>query len=62
MKAAVYRRYGPPDVLRIEDVEIPVPGDDQVLIAVRAAAVNPMDGYFMCGSPYLVRQIGRAHV
>ena len=39
MKAAVYNR----DILRIEDVEKPIPGDDQVLIKVRATSVNPLD-------------------
>jgi NADPH:quinone reductase-like Zn-dependent oxidoreductase len=43
MKAVVYDRYGPPDVLRIEDVERPVPKDDEVLIRIRAAAVTRAD-------------------
>jgi NADPH:quinone reductase-like Zn-dependent oxidoreductase len=43
MKAAVYSKYGPPDVLQIRDVEKPVPDDDEVLIKVRAASVNPID-------------------
>src|SRR5215469_13872168 len=47
MKAAVYTRYGPPDVVQIMDVERPVPKDNQVLIRVRAASVNPLD----CGIP-----------
>ncbi len=37
MKAAVYTRYGPPDVVQITDVEKPVPKDNEVLIKVRAA-------------------------
>ncbi len=37
MKAAVYSRYGPPDVLQIRDLEKPVPKDNEVLIEVRAA-------------------------
>jgi NADPH:quinone reductase-like Zn-dependent oxidoreductase len=37
MQAVVYDRYGPPDVLRLEDVERPAPGDDEVLVRVRAA-------------------------
>ena len=43
MRAVVYDRYGPPDVLRIEDVERPVPQDDEVLVRVRAAAVTRAD-------------------
>jgi 2-desacetyl-2-hydroxyethyl bacteriochlorophyllide A dehydrogenase len=43
MRAVVYDRYGPPDVLRIEDVERPAPKDDEVLVKVHAATVNRMD-------------------
>jgi NADPH:quinone reductase-like Zn-dependent oxidoreductase len=57
MKAAVYRRYGPPNVIQINEVEKPVPNDNQVLIEVRAASVNPYDWHFMRGTPYLVRII-----
>src|SRR6266849_10043898 len=56
MKAAVYTRYGPPDVVvQIADVEKPVPKDNEVLIQVRAASVNPLDWHFMRGTPYFVR-------
>jgi NADPH:quinone reductase-like Zn-dependent oxidoreductase len=55
MKAIVYHDYGPPDVLRCEEVEKPVPGDDEVLIRVRAAAINPLDAHLMRGRPYLAR-------
>lgn len=55
MKAAVYTRYGPPDVLQVRDVEKPVPKDNEVLIQVRAASVNPLDWHFMRGSPYFIR-------
>src|SRR5215467_225474 len=54
MKAAVYTRYGPPDVVQIEDVEKPVPKDDEVLIKVRAASANPLD-CVVRGTPFLVR-------
>lgn len=52
MKAIVYDRYGSPDVLRYEEVDRPVPGDGEVLIRVRAAALNPIDWHFMRGAPY----------
>jgi NADPH:quinone reductase-like Zn-dependent oxidoreductase len=55
MKAAVYSRYGPPDVLQIRDVEKPVPKDNEVLIKVRAASVNPLDWRLLRGRPYIVR-------
>ena len=43
MRAAIYTRYGPPDVVQVKEVEKPVPKDDEVLIKVRTAAVNPAD-------------------
>lgn len=55
MKAAVYTRYGPPDVVQIKDFEKPVPKDNEVLIKIRAASVNPYDWHFMRGTPYVVR-------
>jgi len=54
MKAIVVSKYGPPDVLKCEEVEKPTAGDDQVLIKVRAASVNPLDR-MMRGKPYLIR-------
>jgi NADPH:quinone reductase-like Zn-dependent oxidoreductase len=54
MKAVVCRNYGPPDVLKFEEIEKPVPGDDEVLIRVRAASVNPVDRLFR-GAPYVLR-------
>ncbi len=55
MKAVVYRCYGSPDVLTFEDVEKPVPADDEVLVRVHAASVNPLDWHYMRGSPYIMR-------
>jgi NADPH:quinone reductase-like Zn-dependent oxidoreductase len=55
MKAFVYTRYGPPDVLQLKEVATPAPADNQVLIRVRAASVNPLDWHFMRGEPYFIR-------
>jgi NADPH:quinone reductase-like Zn-dependent oxidoreductase len=49
MKAIVYREHGPPDVLRYEDVDKPTLGNDEVLLEVRAAALNPLDWWLMTG-------------
>ena len=55
MRAVIYCDYGPPEVLTLQDVERPVPDDDQVLVRVRAAAVNPLDWHYMRGTPYIAR-------
>ena len=55
IKAYFYRDYGSPDVLRLEEIDKPVPADDQVLVRVRAASVNPLDWHYMEGTPYIVR-------
>jgi NADPH:quinone reductase-like Zn-dependent oxidoreductase len=55
MKAAVYTRYGPPDAIQITDVEKPVPKDNEVLLKVRAASVNPLDAGLMKGKPHSFR-------
>jgi NADPH:quinone reductase-like Zn-dependent oxidoreductase len=55
MKAIVHRCYGPPDVLKFEDIEKPVPADNEVLVKVHAAAVNPLDWHYMRGTPYIMR-------
>jgi len=57
MKAIVYHNYGPPDVLKCEDVEKPVPKNNEILIKVRAASLNPLDWHFLRGTPYVVRII-----
>jgi NADPH:quinone reductase-like Zn-dependent oxidoreductase len=58
MKAIVQDRYGTADVLEIRDVEKPQPGDDEVLIRVHAAGVDPGVWHLMTGQPYLVRVMG----
>src|SRR5689334_19456545 len=55
MKAIVQDRYGSPEVLRLEDVDTPVPGDRDVLVRVHAASVNARDWHLMRGDPYLAR-------
>src|SRR5688500_16790842 len=55
MRAVVFCEFGPPEVLSVESIEKPVPDDDQVLIRIRAAAINPVDWHFMRGTPYIGR-------
>ena len=55
MKAIVHCEYGSPDVLRLEEIEKPVPNDNQVLVRVRAASVNPLD--LTIRGPWLIRPI-----
>jgi len=55
MKAAVYTGYGSPDAVRVIEIEKPVPKDDEVLLRVRGAAVNPLDSHIMRGKPYVMR-------
>jgi NADPH:quinone reductase-like Zn-dependent oxidoreductase len=57
MKAIVYRRNGPPDVLSCEEIEKPTPNAQEVLIKVRAAAVNPLDCHLLKGGPAVMRTL-----
>ena len=58
MKAVVYTRYGPPDVLRLADVETPAPRDDEVLVRVRAVSLNASDWEMLRGKPLYSRMSG----
>jgi len=55
MKAVVSRCYGPPSVLRVEEVEKPRVADRSVLVRVHAVSLNPVDYHFMRGTPYILR-------
>jgi NADPH:quinone reductase-like Zn-dependent oxidoreductase len=55
MKAAVYRCYGSPDVVKLEDTVKPTPADGRVLVKVHAASVNPLDWHYMQGKPLVMR-------
>jgi NADPH:quinone reductase-like Zn-dependent oxidoreductase len=55
MKAIVYTEYGPPEVLRLKEVDKPVPRDDEVLIRVRAVAINDWDWGLLRGTPFANR-------
>lgn len=55
MKAVRYYCYGSPEVLVYDDVARPEPANNEVLVRVQAAAVNPYDWHFMRGSPYIMR-------
>jgi NADPH:quinone reductase-like Zn-dependent oxidoreductase len=57
MKAVVHDRYGPPNVLRLEDVERPVPKPDEVVIKVHAATVSRTDVALRAGEPFVSRFI-----
>ncbi len=55
MQAIVYRKYGSPDVLQLEEVEKPTPKDDEVLIKIHATSINSYDVDFLRGWPFMSR-------
>jgi NADPH:quinone reductase-like Zn-dependent oxidoreductase len=66
MKAVVRTRYGPPDVLGVTDVPVPVPGENEVLVKVHAASLSASDWEVLRGKPAYARISGlfrpRCHV
>jgi len=55
MKAALRDRYGSPGVIELREIDRPAAADDEVLVRVRAASVNPADWYSVTGTPYFAR-------
>ena len=57
MKTIVQDEYGSPGVLQLRDIDKPEIGDDEVLVRVHAAGVNPGDWAIMSGLPYIARPV-----
>ena len=55
MKATIRDRYGPPGVLEVKEVDIPRPGDKELLVKVHATTVNRTDCGILTGKPYVIR-------
>jgi NADPH:quinone reductase-like Zn-dependent oxidoreductase len=55
MKAIICTKYGPPEVLKLEEVPKPAPRDDEVLVKVQAASVNAADWHILRADPFLMR-------
>lgn len=57
MLAVRQEGYGPPGILRVAEVDRPVPEDDEVLVRIRAAVVTPSDGAVRSGTPWIARLV-----
>ena len=57
MKAVTYYEYGPPDILKIEEVPEPVPNENEVLVKVRAASINFANPALVRGKPFIIRMM-----
>ena len=55
MKALVFHQYGPPEMLEMQEIDMPAFEEDQVLVRVHAASVNALDWHFLTGRPFLAR-------
>ena len=58
MRAVLQERFGPPDLLRLGEIDRPRPGPGEVLVRVHCASVNPYDWHMMRGDPYAARLLG----
>jgi NADPH:quinone reductase-like Zn-dependent oxidoreductase len=62
MKAIVYEKYGPPDVLHLEEVEKPVCKENEVLVKVHAASINAADWHLLTADIFLIRLMGMGYL
>ena len=58
MKAVIYREYGPPEVMGLEEIPKPIPKENEVLVKVKAVSVNSWDWDLLMGEPILIRMWG----